>query len=282
MSIIATLLFAATASASVTTSIRMPGPNYGEAADYSYLGSVVGVNGDKTTLALEYDFGTTSDYFGHNYEAETYTLIGGTRIEGRTSTADIGDGGDFTASVGCDVPSTGKATCTYSENGAYLASMYCSNVKEYATPVTTTYAYTYTSDEYGPATTETYVETYGGLDDFPSYLEPYIEFCSTGGSALPEEIAIATETFKPKYVQNYQVIITAGEEKLKATAGSTPSNSEAKPTGTATGTAATGTATSATGSTDAPQAEFTGAAAPMRALAPALAGLGAAMAAFMW
>lgn len=78
-----------------------------------------------------------------------------------------------------------------------------------------------------------------------------------------------------QYMMNtYELVITAGTEKLKASAAATPTSGS----GSSTAGGST-TARSTAGSSGVAQA--TGAAAPMLAMAPALAGLGAAAAFFV-
>ena len=68
-------------------------------------------------------------------------------------------------------------------------------------------------------------------------------------------------------VSTYQVVITAGLEKLNATAGASATPSTVQPTGTQTNSTGVSTSGSA-------------AAAPMKTAGPAFVGFGAAMAAF--
>jgi hypothetical protein len=73
----------------------------------------------------------------------------------------------------------------------------------------------------------------------------------------------------------YQLIVTAGMEKLNATQGSGPTVASATPTSTGDEAAAPFTTSESTG-----PAEFTGAAGEMVAEGPLMVGLGAAVAAF--
>lgn len=105
------------------------------------------------------------------------------------------------------------------------------------------------------------------------------------------------------YLNNFPLVITAGEDKLGASAAATPSASEATPTGTtgsSTKSSATPAASGASASSGAPAAsgasaaasaassaassavaQATGAAAPMRSMAPVLVGIGAVAAFFV-
>ncbi|OAL56381.1 hypothetical protein IQ07DRAFT_526326 [Pyrenochaeta sp. DS3sAY3a] len=86
--------------------------------------------------------------------------------------------------------------------------------------------------------------------------------------------AVISELYSQYYLNNFQLIITAGEEKLSAVAAATPTASGASVTGS--GSAVSGSGSAASG---VPQ-QSTNAAGPMMTMAPALAGLGAAAAAY--
>jgi hypothetical protein len=213
---------------------------------------------------------------------ETLTLKGSTWFESNSATSYPGEG-DYTISVGCSIPASRgngqRPVCTYSQNGAYLVSQYCSDYSSYSEPSTEHYTYTYTSED-GTESTETVTETY-------NYQSLVPDMCTEGASALPEDIAVATQKLDWSDVDAITVVVTAGEEKLTATAGASPSNTGARftgITGTAqpTGTGAARQGGSPTGPSGVPAApEETGAAAPLRTFAPALAGLGVAMAALV-
>ncbi|KAF2740740.1 hypothetical protein EJ04DRAFT_164380 [Polyplosphaeria fusca] len=272
---LSSLLLAATATAQVTTSIRMPGnlDDY----DVGYYASVVGNSDGALTLALQYDNDTDIDALGvYENAPETATLKGATWFESVVTTTDpFENNAAMTMSLACQMPTAGRAkpTCVYSMGGELAFSSYCSDYSTYTDVYTTTYVDSYSSDEFGPATEYTYTETV----DYGDYIP---EFC-TEGSTLPESIAVETVTLSKSYIGTYQVVITAGEEKLDATAAAAPS-SGASQTASTTGaapapTGANGTVTSGTASAP-PQG--TGAA-PLMTMAPALVGLGAAIAAFL-
>lgn len=277
-SMLTAILFAAAAAAEITTSIRLPNgpPGYD---DYKYAGSVVAVDGDKTTMAVAI---TVDNDEGIQYSAitETITMGGSTWIESSFTTA-MKEDADYSYSFGCSMPANTRQslTCTYSQNGAYLVSDYCSTESSWAEPKTATYEYTYTADEFGPESVQTVIETYGGDTSNMA------DFCTAGASTFPESIALQTVTLKGTYARFTDLIITAGEDKLGASAGATPTTSGARATGTESVSFTTSTASgtgSSTAPTDAPaNPENTGAAAPMVTMAPALAGLGIAMAALV-
>lgn len=261
---LSTVLFAASAAAQLTTSMWMPS-SY-DPSEVGFYGSVVDVKDGKTTVALQFDDDTDMDsIYVYDNTPETITIQGSTWFESVATTTERFEEGDMTYSIGCSVParSRAKPTCTYSMGGELAYKSYCSDYSSYTDAYTSTYEYTYTADEWYPETVETYIRTV----DYRTYIP---EECSSG-STLPEDIAVQTVTMSRGYIETYQVVITAGEEKLSATAGSAPQGTGAQATN--------GTITGGTPTANAPQ--NTGAAAPMVTQAPLLAGLGvAAMAVF--
>jgi hypothetical protein len=120
--------------------------------------------------------------------------------------------------------------------------------------------------------------------------EAEADYCTETGGL---EIAITT-TLPAEYFGTFPLVITAGEDKLSASAAATPSSSGASMTSASSGSAAasassesgtgsaTGTGSSSMDATSASGTEVKEATggAPMVTMAPALAGLGAAAAAF--
>jgi hypothetical protein len=268
-SILSTVLFASAAAAQITTSIWLPAP-YG-VEDYTFKASVIASEADAVTMAIDMkvdgeDIASTADII---------TFHGTTAFENIITTTDAyGDyEGDLTVSYGCTKQRSGPV-CAYSYNGPVAWSSFCEDYTSYTTVITSTV-------------------TYGDLEEVVTedYRDQVPSFCLSG-SVLPEEWAIETASAEDIDVQTYAVTITAGEEILGATAGATPTNSAASPTKSSSETPArtptssgSGSASSPSGSpsgTPSPPAEqSTGAAAPMNTLAPALAGLGALVAALL-
>ncbi|KAF1980443.1 hypothetical protein BU23DRAFT_562787 [Bimuria novae-zelandiae CBS 107.79] len=102
------------------------------------------------------------------------------------------------------------------------------------------------------------------------------------GSALSDSAGGHTYSIEEEDIATYQVVITAGTEKLRATAGATPSSSGPAPTATLAFSLHRGqnVVPTATAPPDAP-AQATGAAGVVLPLHPAVAGLGAAAMAFL-
>lgn len=115
-------------------------------------------------------------------------------------------------------------------------------------------------------------------------------------SALSDATTTTFDGDMQYYLNNFPLVITAGEDKLGASAAATPSASEATPTGTtgssaqssgtpaasrasaSSGPLASGASAAASAASSAASsavAQATGAAAPMRSVAPVLVGMGA-------
>jgi hypothetical protein len=275
-SILSTILFASAAAAQVTTSFWLPSMDVAP-EDVNFQASVVGADGKDVTLAISID----GEDFGGAETMETVTFHGSTAFETVSTITDYDSdyAGDMTVSYGC-TKSGNSPVCSYSSNGPAVWSSYCADYSEYMTVLTTTSTYTFDS----PSSVVEQVETQDYRDMVP-------DFCLTG-SLLPESYAINTLSVGRTDIETYAVTITAGEELLSATAGATPTTSGAsattKSTGSATPTASSSSPSgSSTGNSTVPApsptapVEQTAAAAPMVTLAPALAGLGALVAALL-
>lgn len=264
-SLLSTALFAMTASAALTTTIR--GPFFG-GDDETYTASLIGVEKpDRTTIALEMTYQPGFDTsVAPETETQTLTWFGSTRIEAISSTSDIEGMGPLSVKIQCDMPTKGDGACTYSYGGDYFKNNYCAS---YTGIVTETY-----TEEYD-GTTSIYEETYDYRSMFTSAgieVDAILDMC-TGNGKIPKELAVFTETLSKSDMSTATVVITAGDEKLRATAGATPNGNGPEPTGTQVEVESP----SKTGAAGAP--ESTGAA--VLNAVPALAGLGAAVAAFM-
>jgi hypothetical protein len=230
-------LFAAAANAAnITTSIWLPGAAN---ANQTFYGSVIAQSGESTVLSLAYaNAPSTPDYFR---SAPQQATVGGTTyVAYNVSAIDEAASVAVTVTIGleCRRPSGGISavpTCTLSTLGVG-----------------------------------------GMISDLCAGLTVASppEYC-TASSALAAE---QTQTFSGEsqyYINNYPLIITAGTDKLGASAAASPSAGSASVTaaGTGSGTVARSqTLSSASGSAQ----QATGAAAPMKTMAPALVGVGAA------
>lgn len=238
-------LFASYAAAQLTTSAWLPGSaNYNE----TFLGSVIAQNGDYTTLAIAFQDGPAQSDEYYRSAPPTVTLGGTTFVAYEVTAVDpLGESGKtVTVSLECTRAEVSAApTCTMSTKGAdAVISELCAGLstQSHATPV------------------------------------EGAQYC-TDSAALTFEQTMTMSGDSQSFLNNFPLIITAGTEKLGASAAPTPTASSASVTRPISGSSAvagSGTpATSATSSSSVPQ-QSSNAAAPMRSMAPALAKLGAA------
>jgi|SRR5690242_4697897 len=260
LALLTTALFSAAVSGEITTAIwAFSSPKY---ENYTSVGSVVGSSSDRTTVAF-----TIADYTDTeattSYPPETFTLGGLTYVE-YTQTASIEGYTTGTVVVACSRANeqVRDATCmqslvgTESSMSEYCGYYFRSEIQ------TTTYTEVYLSRSGRPA--HTYKNTQ--VNDFRSGMP---EWC-TNSTALSERAKQPT-TFMEGDMATYALVLTAGVEKLPASA--TGSGSEV---GSAASTTrgSTSTPTAATGSVVA-----TGAA--VAVYVPTLASIGAVAAFFL-
>lgn len=271
-----TLLFATAAAAAetITTSMWLQGV-FEEASTLTFHGSVIGASKDRTTISLDLQKAFTDigslDVAGR----ETVTIGGLTYVElGFSSTVSIpNEKGDATVGMTCSRTATAdaKPVCTISTGGNLAYLQYCAGWGD-RDPVT--YSEVYTEVEDSSTSVRTYVQTLSH-----DSLDAPIDFCE--GSTLPDSIAVQSNTMATSRFATYGLILTAGVEKLSATARVAPTISGLKPTGT--GSKASGTAGEAqetgSGAGAASAPANTGLAAPVVTPAAALAAV--AMAAFV-
>ena len=273
-SLLSTMLFAASASAQVTTSFWMP--IYGLGTDnIGFVGSVIDANGTHTTVAVDYDEGTDTSALSLAADTPQILTIGpdfyGTKIN--IGLAASGDEEEDTYSLDCSWPTPEEVgsnrTCTVSYPPE-IARQLCEN-PTYPSTSERVWSRTHTFPARGsePAGTETVRQTlsYGYGSAISTGTRS--AFCSESGT--PDEGYTSVGELSGTEFGTYYLVITAGTEKLEATAAATPTMSSAMSTGASTD--ATGTS----GTASAP--EVTEAGAPMVKGAPLLAGLGAAAAA---
>lgn len=238
--ILSTLVFATAATAQLTTSIWMPSP-YQDDTHIGFLASVVGVSDGKTTLALHFDNSTDLKTAGYAIDHTPNTMtFGPNGFEAVSTIAASNDEPESTVTYGCELTSTKAAK----------ADGVCSFVSD------------------SPTLYKSKCLSYSDDTDVPDYCK--------SGSVLPASVRAHTYAIEQEDIATYQVLVTAGLEKLSATAGATPATSFAIPTATGSFTLQRGQNTLPTGA-----AEAAGAAGAILPLHPALAGLGAAAMAFL-
>ncbi|KAJ4360534.1 uncharacterized protein N0V89_001099 [Didymosphaeria variabile] len=252
----------------------MPSP-YQDDTHIGFYASVVGASEGKTTLALQFDNKTdlaTAGYIVED-EANTMTFYGSSRFESVTTTTEVFDGPALTIGYGCQGTSARGgasvgALCRFASEGPAVYSSVCERYSDYSDIYTSTQEIAY-GDDY--TVTETTIIDY--RTRIPSYCK--------SGSTLPESVVAHTYAIEQEEIATYQVVITAGAEKLSATAGAMPSNSGPVPTGTGAFTLHKGQNVVPTETGSAAPVQETGAAGMNLPLHPALAGLGAAAVAFL-
>jgi hypothetical protein len=242
-------LFAAAAiAADITTSIWLPGAAN---ANQTFLGSVIEQSGDQTVLSLVFANGSSaSDYFR---SAPQQVTVGGTTFVAYNASA-TDEGASSAAAV------TIELECRRSTGGISAV----------------------------PTCTLSTLGARGMVSDLCAGLTvaSLPEYCTASSAVNVEQ----TQTFSGEsqyYINNYPLVITAGTEKLGASAAAVLSSGSASVTGAASGAgsgtfgiAAAPSSTISGASGSVPQA--TGAAAPLNTVAPALVGLGAAVGAFLF
>jgi hypothetical protein len=266
--ILSALLFAVAATAQVTTSIWMPSP-YQDDTHIGFYASVVGVSEGKTTLALSFDNKTDLATAGYVVEDEpnTMTFYGNNRFESVTTTSEVDNGPALTMGYGCEETRAG-AVCRFASEGPAVYSSKCASYSDYTDVYTTTREIAYGAD---------YTVTETSTIDYRTRVPAYCK----SGSTLPESVVAHTYSIEKHEIATYQVVITAGAEKLSATAGATPASSVPAPTGSGAFSLHRGQNVVPTETGSAPVVQATGAAGALLPLHPALAGLGAAAVAFM-
>ncbi|PVH92559.1 hypothetical protein DM02DRAFT_635259 [Periconia macrospinosa] len=265
-------LFAAGAAAQLTTSVWLPGGSkYADSYERyidSFNASVIAKEGTKTVMALQSVIATATRG-AYRATAQTMTLHGSTSFEFVT-TFNSRVGYESTYSMGCSLAESTKAVCTDATIDPNMYSEYCGYYTS-TQPVdiyTTTRRYTYSNPPQTVTQVYTSTETYRQNYRTPS--------ACLSGSTLPESYYRTTYTVRP---ETYQVVVTAAAEKLTASSTPTSNSTVSSVSSSASGSGSTpspGAPGSSGNNAPAPNQN----AAPMVTLAPALAGLGAAAAAF--
>lgn len=266
--IFSTALLVASATAQLTTSIWALEYMYGT-DKLGFYGSVVGADESHTTLLLTYDNGTDKEGLGLGSNAGTWTVgpdlfevVQTMRVaDSRTASDSRPDDEDYRMRCERQSPSSSKAACTISQ-GRVVAGRLCNSPRT-STRTSETLFFSRTHSYSGRGSYTAGVETIVETRVISYATEPVPDWCTD--DTFPSTF---TGTVQPVPsdvdIESYQVIITAGLEKLNTTAGVTGSPSTAQPTVAQTASASLPTLT---------------AAAPIVTAGPAVVGLGAAMAA---
>lgn len=285
------LLLAASATAQVTTSILMYKPQYGT-DKIGFVGSVIGVSNSQTTLAISYDNGTDTDALGLDQEIQTVT-VGATFFEAATSVRldeneitttsyPVTDAVSYT--YRCEfptAPANAQPACTMSYGGALAQLLECDyRTYEGASQSYTSYEtnlYTYSGRGTYSAGVDTIIETY--IDGPNTASAP--TWCSDE-NYFPSSGYVSTTAVKKEDFASYQVVITAGGEKLSATTKASASLTSASATGSgAMGSSTTESSGAGSKASASVATASKAAAAPIMTVGPMVVGLGAAVAAFV-
>jgi hypothetical protein len=258
----ATLLFAALASAEYTTTVWMT--KIANSDKYGYVASVIGADAQHMTLSMNYDNNTNKtalqvgDYDGtHTFGPSMFELRQDMTNFVPTATGAV----DIT--IQCTRPANedDEVPCTQINGDGYARFANCGQINTRPLPenITSSYTHEYGTGIWGSSGTETITMTI----NYPTSRRTATPAWCTSDE-VPDEAMIFPTMVSANQFAVYQVVVTAGEEKLSAysptAAQSTAAGSQ--PTASATSTAAVAT--------------FTGAAGKVNAMVPALAGMGVA------
>ncbi|EAT79063.1 hypothetical protein HBH56_073600 [Parastagonospora nodorum] len=249
-----TLFLAASVTAQLTTAIPLLRSGFGT-DKIGFYASVIGVSGPNTTLAVTYDNGTDTRAVGLMREPTTMTIS--PNMFDFDTDVPTSSGTNF-YNLRCDLQASADPACTLSYNPSMARRVLCPNMVSTTETIYQYYVHTYPARLGYEAGVETVMRDITiGVN---TRARP--TWC-TDSSYLPSEGLVERPSVSREDVASYQVVVTAGEEKLKATQGSGVSGSVATPT------------------VSVPLSTFTGAAAPVKTVMPALVGFGAVAAAFL-
>jgi hypothetical protein len=262
-SVIPTTFLAGVATAQITTSFAYFkngfGPNH-----IGFYGSVISVKDSQTALHLELDNGTDPDLPGWlGADSKQTFTIGPNMFEWRGQLGPSNPPDNITDELDivqyCSLPQDAAPSCTQSAGPWNAYQILCDSTQTSSTSFTTQ-TYTYSGRMSYSGGVETLTRTY----IFEPNTKGFPDWCSNS-SYTPTTGYQQTLTVKKEDIATYQLVITAGQEKLSATPGVGVSASGATPT---SGGAGAGTGSS-------------GAATPIRTVGPMIVGLGAAVAVFL-
>lgn len=251
-----TLLFAAAASAQVTTSFWMVGYNSLGTDKLGYVASVIGANQTHTTLELNFDDGTDTSALGLGGAPYTMTFAPNAWEQHTTSRIQETISGYNRHDLRCEKNPEGESasvTCTATYGKGLARRIQCNTgIQE-----DRTYMNTITNTYPGRLSYSSGVETFTQTLIYSSRSRSTPAWCGDR-SAYPSEDLTSTFPLDAKNFGTYQVVITAGTEKLQPTQGATPSANSAvsttpasAPTGSTSATVRPSAGTGAAGSVSA-------------------------------
>ncbi|KAH9859621.1 hypothetical protein IAQ61_011402 [Plenodomus lingam] len=271
------VLLTATATAQLTTSFWAPLFPLGS-DKIGYYGSVINANASHTTYFLTFDNGTDYTALGYGYSNQTMTV--GPNIYEQSTTVNFGvprpvTGVDMNAYIlRCEredrTNANANATCTASYGPNYVYAMACDVPRTGTETQVWSRTITHSGRLSYSAGVETILQTYILLPD----TEPVPAWCEEGPGVRTVGSATTFDAL-PTSFGTFQVVVTAGLEKLDATQGAGVTASSAQPTATGPPSGASSVA----GSSGLPEA--TGAAVALRMQGGVVMGLGVAAAALV-
>lgn len=265
----ATLLFAALASAEYTTTLWMT--KVANSDKYGYVASVIDADSQQMTLSMNYDDNTDRKALGVDDYNATFTFGPSSFVIDQQMTRFAPQAtGDVNIRLQCTQPSepNDDVQCTQIYGDEFARRGPCNPRMSHRPPtpnVTTTFPHTYGTGIWGPAGTETVAWTI----DFPASLPTTTPAWCTNGDDVPASVKTFPYTTNAAQFAMYQVVVTAGEEKLSALSPSATQSTTAGSTGSVSGANATASATAS-----APAATVTGAAGRTSVVVHTIAGLG--------
>ncbi|KAF2853074.1 hypothetical protein T440DRAFT_466069 [Plenodomus tracheiphilus IPT5] len=248
-----TLLFVAAVTAQSQLTTTFWAPVYPLGTDkIGYYGSVINANASHTTYFLTFDDGT--DYEAQRFGYLNLTMTVGPNIWEQSTTLNFAAPGSTTAPNAnafihrCEredpTDQNANAICTESYGPNYLYAQSCDAPQTESRTEVFSRTVTYSGRLSYSAGVETIVETFAILPD----TAPAPAWC-TDDAALLTGSATTFEYLSTSF-GTFQVVVTAGAEKLSATHGAGVTASSAQPTATGSVT----TAPPASGSSGIPQA----------------------------
>ncbi|KAF2850498.1 hypothetical protein T440DRAFT_518215 [Plenodomus tracheiphilus IPT5] len=216
-----TLLYAATTSAQLTTSLLIPLGDFGT-QKVGFVASILDANSTHTTLALSYDNGTDWSALSipQTPTPATITIGPPNKYEGSDNLAYLARGirtvgGDYAYSIRCDMPQVSASTIN--ANASCIASygpLAGSTIQCIVGTSYTSTEYATLNHTYPPrGTVSGGVETFTRTMLFPAPREERPGWCGDEAYSPAEGYTTRFEV-EPTYLAVLQVVVTAGEEKL--------------------------------------------------------------------
>lgn len=219
-----TLLLTGTATAQMTTAFPYPINEWGT-DKMGFVGSVLGVSDDRTSYRVIWDNGVDTSQLRLGSTPSTVTLgpsffgfsrnvVGANNV---TESEEEEDDKGFRWGKDCTMSSGADAVCSEYFGPAIASKLQCGHY-DWSTPANTTRVYEYSARSTYSAGTDTIVKSVGFMPSLASTGTP--GYCSET-SVTPTTTVTRARSYKKEDIATYQLVVTAGLEKLSATGGST-------------------------------------------------------------